>query len=75
MENESTTMPQVMRDWIDAWNSHDGSGLGALYAEGATFEDVPTGLTAQGPEGVAGFAHEFVNSLMGGLATTHSYLF
>jgi len=68
MENEGTmTMPQVVLDWIDAWNSHDASRLGALYAEGATYEDVPTGLTAKGPEGVAGFAEEFANSLVGGL--------
>ena len=68
MEDESTmTMPQVVRDWIDAWNSHDGSRLGALYAEGATYEDVPTGLTAQGPEAVAGFAEEFANNLVDGL--------
>lgn len=66
MENESTT-PQVVRDWLDAWNSHDGSRLGALYAEDATYEDVPTSLTAQGPEGVAGFAHEFATNLVGGL--------
>ena len=66
MENESTaTMPQVVLDWIGAWNSHDGPRLGALYADGATYEDVPTGLTAQGPEGVAGFAEEFANNLVG----------
>jgi ketosteroid isomerase-like protein len=41
MEDESTMIPQVVRDWIDAWNSHDGPRLGALYAEGATYEDVP----------------------------------
>jgi steroid delta-isomerase-like uncharacterized protein len=68
MEDESTMIPQVVRDWIDAWNSHDGPRLGALYAEGANYEYVPTGLTAQGLEGVAGFAEEFVNNLVGGLA-------
>ena len=68
MEDESTTtMPRLVRDWIDAWNSHEGSRLGALYAEGATYEDVPTGLTAHGPVGVAGFAEEFANNLVGGL--------
>lgn len=68
MEEESTaTTPQVALDWIGAWNSHDGSRLGALYAEGATYEDVPTGLTAQGPEGIAGFAEEFADNLVGGL--------
>jgi len=46
----------MVRDWIDAWNSHEGLRLGALYTEGATHEDVPTGLTVEGPEGVAGFA-------------------
>ena len=68
MDDEgTTTMPQVVLDWIGAWNSHDGSRLGALYAEGATYEDVSTGLTARGPEGVAGFAEEFANNLVGGL--------
>jgi ketosteroid isomerase-like protein len=56
-----------VRDWIDAWNSHEGSRLGALYTEGATHEDVPTGLTVEGPEGVAGFADVFANNLVGGL--------
>ena len=68
MENESTmAMPRMVRDWIDAWNSHEGLRLGALYTEGATHEDVPTGLTVEGPEGVAGFADVFANNLVGGL--------
>ena len=57
--------PNVVRDWIDAWNSDDPvANLAALYTADAVYDDVPTGLSnvTTGTD-VAGFVLAFVHEI------------
>jgi steroid delta-isomerase-like uncharacterized protein len=57
--------PQVVRDWIAAWNSDDPTtNVAALYTADAVYDDVPTGLTnvTLGTD-VAGFIRSFLEQI------------
>ena len=57
--------PQIVQDWIAAWNSDDPTtNVAALYTADALYDDVPTGLTnvALGTD-VAGFVRSFVEQI------------
>ena len=50
--------PEVVGDWIDAWNDNDPDAIAALYADDGIYEDVPSGQQASGDE-IAGFLADF----------------
>ncbi len=50
--------PEVVRDWIDAWNDNDPDAIAALYANDGIYEDVPSGQEARGDD-ISGFLADF----------------
>jgi len=47
---EVSSIPPVVRSWIDAYNAGDYAAMAALYAADGTYEDVPNAFAAQGEE-------------------------
>ena len=50
--------PEVVRDWIDAWNDNDPDAIAALYADNGTYEDVPSDQQVRSDE-IGGFLADF----------------
>jgi steroid delta-isomerase-like uncharacterized protein len=42
--------PDVVLDWIDAWDAADSAAIAALYAADGVYEDVPSNHTLTGGE-------------------------
>jgi steroid delta-isomerase-like uncharacterized protein len=40
----------LIRQWEDAWNSHDVTRIRALFTEDAVYEDIPFGIVCKGDE-------------------------
>ena len=49
------TLPQVLRDWVDAQNEHDSAKHASLYASDGILEDVANGFSASGHDEIAAF--------------------
>ena len=49
------TLPQVLRDWVDAQNEHDSAKHASLYTSDGILEDVANGFTARGHDEIAAF--------------------
>src|SRR2546427_4249594 len=57
-------MSNWVRRYLDAWDSHDPSQVGAFMANDATYEDLPLGVLHEGREAIEAFvgtAHQLSN--------------
>jgi steroid delta-isomerase-like uncharacterized protein len=57
-------MSDWVRRYLDAWDSHDPSQVGAFMANDATYEDLPLGVLHEGREAIEAFvgtAHQLSN--------------
>jgi steroid delta-isomerase-like uncharacterized protein len=49
------TLPQVLRDWVDAQNEHNSAKHASLYTSDGILEDVANGFAARGHAEIATF--------------------
>jgi len=49
------SIPPLLQAWADAWSSGDPAQVAALYAEDGVYEEVPTGVVAQGTDEIETF--------------------
>jgi len=49
------SIPPLLLTWAEAWSSSDPAQVAALYAEDGVYEEIPTGVVAQGPEEIETF--------------------
>ena len=48
--SSSPAIPPLLMAWAEAWSSGDPAQLAAPYTENGVYEEIPTGVVAQGPE-------------------------
>lgn len=51
-------MGEWMQEYLDAWNSHDGSKVAEWMVEDATYEDVTLGVVHEGRDAIKRFVEE-----------------
>ena len=49
------SIPPLLVAWAEAWSSGDPAQVAALYAEEGIYEEIPTGIVAQGPDAIEAF--------------------
>jgi steroid delta-isomerase-like uncharacterized protein len=52
--------PELIHEWIAAWNAHDGDRVAGVFGEEFLYEDVTFGVVMRTPQDVKGFVDGFV---------------
>ncbi|MBA2598005.1 MAG: nuclear transport factor 2 family protein [Chloroflexia bacterium] len=48
-------IPPLLMAWAEAWSSGDPAQVMTFYTDDAVYEEIPTGIVAQGPEEIQAF--------------------
>jgi steroid delta-isomerase-like uncharacterized protein len=52
------SIPPLLVAWAEAWSSGDPDQLVALYAPDGVYEEIPTGIVAEGPDEIRAFIED-----------------
>jgi steroid delta-isomerase-like uncharacterized protein len=56
------TTETIIKEWYDAWNSHDGEKVSRFYTDDCIYEDMGSGRVYRGPQEVGASVEDMTTS-------------